>query len=157
MRIRFITIGKTQEPWLQKGVACYEERLKHYCNFERIELPEVKSRAYLSAEHMKEQEGALLLKRIEAQDELILLDERGTEVPSEQLAIQLEKKMIHGASSLVFVAGGAYGFSPAVYAKAKELWALSRLTFSHQMVRVIFLEQLYRCFTIIKGEPYHHK
>ena len=99
----------------------------------------------------------MLLKRIEAQDELILLDERGTEATSKQLALQLEKKMIHRAQSLVFVAGGAYGFSSAVYARANELRALSQLTFSHQMVRIIFLEQLYRCFTIIKGEPYHHK
>ena len=156
MRVLFLSVGKTQTPWIQAGIDLYEDRLGHYCTFERKELPDIKSKANLSQHQIKEMEGTALLKCIGAADEVVLLDERGIEQSSEVWAKHLEKKMIHGVSSMVFVAGGAYGFSPALYARANEQRALSRLTFSHQMVRVLFMEQLYRCFTIIKGESYHH-
>ena len=139
------------------GIACYEERLKHYCSFERMELPDIRNRAHLSIEQIKKQEEVMLLKCIDPLDDVTLLDERGVEATSESLSMQLEKKMTYGVQTLVFIVGGAYGFSPDLYTRANEIRALSRLTFSHQMVRVIFMEQLYRCFTIIKGEPYHHR
>ena len=156
MRILFLSVGKTRTSWMREGIDVYADRLKHYCAFERNELSDIKQRAHLSVEQIKEQEGMMLLKNVTSGDEVVLLDERGSLPSSESWAKQLEKKMIHGVPSVVFMAGGAYGFSPAVYDRANELLALSRLTFSHQMVRLIFLEQLYRCFTIIKGEPYHH-
>jgi len=157
MHIRFLSIGKTRESWLQTGINQYDERIRRYCNFERIELPDIKSRTHLTTEQIKEHEGKMVLKWIEPNDVVVLLDERGLETSSEAFAAKLEQKMVRGVSSLLYISGGAYGFSPAVYARANALQALSQLTFSHQMVRLIFLEQLYRCFTIINREPYHHR
>jgi len=156
MRIVFLSIGETQEAYIKQGMAIYESRLKHYCSFSRRELPGLKSPGNLSQTQIREQEGLALLKCIGPKDEVVLLDERGTQSSSSAWAAQIEQKMVRGISSMVFVVGGAYGFSEAVYARANELRSLSSLTFSHQMVRLIFLEQLYRCFTIIRKEPYHH-
>ena len=157
MRILFLSIGETQDVYLKQGMAVYESRLRHYCSFSRRELPALKLQSSLSQAQIREQEGQALLKCIGPKDEVVLLDERGVQSSSSAWAAQIEQKMVRGISSMVFVVGGAYGFSEAVYARANELRSLSQLTFSHQMVRLIFLEQLYRCFTIIKGEPYHHE
>jgi len=156
MRVVFLSIGETQEAYLKQGMAIYESRLKHYCSFSRKELHSLKLQSSLSQAQIREQEGLALLKCIGPKDEVILLDERGVQSSSSDWAAQIEQKMVRGVSSMVFVVGGAYGFSEAMYARANELRSLSSLTFSHQMVRLIFLEQLYRCFSIIRKEPYHH-
>ncbi len=156
MKVVFLAIGKTAAPYLREAIADYEKRLKAYGTFEYRELPEVKNAQSLSREQLKQREGEALLKQLSEKDELILLDERGKQFLSEEWATFLEHKMLHGAKSLVFMVGGAYGFSEAVYERAASKLSLSLMTFSHQMVRLIFMEQLYRAFTIIKGEPYHH-
>ena len=156
MKITFLAIGKTAERYLQEGIAVYEKRLKFYTRFEIELLPDVKHAAGMSREQLAEKEGALFLKRIREQDLLVLLDEKGKEYSSTELAGQLEKWM-QLSRGIVMVAGGAYGFSRDMYNRADHLLSLSRMTFSHQMVRLLFAEQLYRAFTIIKGEPYHHE
>ena len=156
MKIVLIVIGKTAASYLREGIADYEKRLKYYITFEYRELPDVKNVQNLSEEQLKEKEGSLLLKQLGASDELILLDEHGKQFSSKKWAVYLEHKMLHNTKTLVFAIGGAYGFSNAVYKKASDKLSLSSMTFSHQMVRMIFLEQLYRAYTIIKGEPYHH-
>lgn len=157
MKLILLLIGKTEATWLKSGIALYEERLSHYISYQRVEISELKSVSNLTQQQIKEKEGDTILKYIKPGDELILLDERGEEFSSERFAAHLEKKSVYGTKSVVFVIGGAYGFSEEVYKRANEKISLSKMTFSHQMVRLIFLEQLYRAFTIIKGEPYHHK
>ena len=134
----------------------YRERITHYLPFTLTTIPELKNTKSLSEEQQKSAEGELILKQLQPSDTVVLLDERGREPRSMELAAWLEKKQ-QSARRLVFVIGGPYGFSPAVYERANEQLSLSRLTFSHQMVRAIFMEQLYRACTIIKGEPYHHE
>ena len=134
----------------------YRERITHYLPFNITVIPELKSTKSLSEEQQKTAEGELIIRQIQPSDTVVLLDERGREPRSVELASWLEKKQ-QSARRLVFIIGGPYGFSPAVYERANEQLSLSRLTFSHQMVRAIFLEQLYRACTIIKGEPYHHE
>ncbi|MFA6334446.1 MAG: 23S rRNA (pseudouridine(1915)-N(3))-methyltransferase RlmH [Bacteroidales bacterium] len=157
MKLILLLTGKTESPWLRNGIALYEERLAHYVGYQRIEIPELKSVSNLTRQQIKEREGEIMLKNVKPGDELILLDERGEEFSSEEFAAHLEKKSIYGTKSVIFVIGGAYGFSEEIYKRANEKISLSKMTFSHQMVRLIFLEQLYRAYTIIKGEPYHHK
>ena len=157
MRIALLTIGKTDRKYLQEGISVYEERLRHYVSYSREEIPDFKGVSSLSEEQIKEQEGASILKKIEKGDFLVLLDERGKEMNSVEFSVKLEKWSLSGIKSIIFVVGGAYGFSKAVYERANEKMSLSRMTFSHQMVRLFFTEQLYRAFTILKGEPYHHK
>ena len=157
MKISLLTIGKTADKYLLEGLKIYEKRLQHYVNYSRKELPDVKNAKTLSTEQLKEQEGKIILQQVAETDELFLLDENGQTFSSEKLAEFIKQKMLHSSKSLVFVVGGAYGFSDEVYKKAVEKISLSQLTFSHQMVRLIFTEQIYRAFTIIKGEPYHHK
>lgn len=157
MKLILLLTGKTESAWLKTGIKLYEDRLMHYVGYQRIEIPELKFVSNLTQQQIKDREGELILKYVKPNDELILLDERGEEYSSEKLASHIEKKSIYGTKSVIFVIGGAYGFSEAVYARANEKISLSRMTFSHQIVRLIFLEQLYRIFTIIKGEPYHHK
>jgi 23S rRNA (pseudouridine1915-N3)-methyltransferase len=157
MRITLLAIGKTADAYLREGLGIYEKRLQHYVEYLRRELPDVKNAKSLSVEQLKVQEGKCLLQQLSDTDELYLMDEAGTEYTSEELAAFLQKKMLHGTKSLVLAIGGAYGFSEEVYRKASGKIALSRMTFSHQMVRLIVAEQLYRACTIIKGEPYHHK
>ncbi|HPH54128.1 MAG: 23S rRNA (pseudouridine(1915)-N(3))-methyltransferase RlmH [Bacteroidales bacterium] len=157
MKVKLLLVGKSVEDWLQSGLRLYTSRLKHYVPFEMTVIPELKQTSALSVEQIKEREGNLILVGLKSSDEVILLDERGQMFSSEGWARHLEQKMTYGSKDLVFVVGGAYGFSEKVYQRADGKLSLSQMTFSHQMVRLIFVEQLYRAFTIIKGEPYHHK
>ena len=135
----------------------YQSRLVHYVPFSIVEIPELKNMSAFSKEQIKEKEGELILKNIRPSDEVILLDEHGKEYRSVTFAKMLEEKMSRSGRDLVFVIGGAYGFSGDVYARADSKISLSQMTFSHQMIRLIFTEQIYRACTIIKGEPYHHE
>lgn len=157
MEIKLITVGKTDVKWVREGLELYASRLKHYIPFSVVEIPELKKVSALTQAQIKEKEGELILKLTGPQDLLVLLDEHGHEFRSLEFADHLQKLLSRGAKSLVFVIGGAYGFSEAVYNRSYERISLSRMTFSHQMVRTIFAEQLYRAFTILKGEPYHHE
>ncbi len=152
-----LTVGKTDVKWVKEGLDLYASRLAHYVSFQVTEIPELKKVSALSREQIKEKEGELILKQLEPGDLLILLDEHGRELRSLEFARYLEQKMAGGGKRLVFAIGGAYGFSDAVHARCQDKLSLSRMTFSHQMVRAIFAEQLYRAFTILKGEPYHHE
>jgi len=157
MKICLLVIGKTDEAYLQKGIELFLKRIPHYISFEMKLIPDIKNSKNLSEDQQKEKEGDLILQQISTSDELFLLDEQGMEVSSTEFARFLEKKMISGIKRLVFVIGGPYGFSQNVYSRANGKVSLSKMTFSHQMVRLIFLEQLYRAMTILKGEPYHHQ
>jgi len=157
MEIKLLTVGKTDVKWVKEGLDLYGSRLSHYVPFTVSEIPELKKVGALSQAQIKEKEGELILKQVGPQDILVLLDEHGHEYRSMEFADHLQKLMARGAKTLVFVIGGAYGFSDAVYNRSHERFSLSRMTFSHQMVRTIFAEQLYRAFTILKGEPYHHE
>ena len=157
MKISLITVGKTDVGWVREGLELYVSRLSHYVPFVLDEIPELKNVAALTREQIKEKEGEGILKRIKPGDEVVLLDERGREFRSVELADWLRDRLARSSRDLVFVVGGAYGFSPKVYERAAGRLSLSKMTFSHQMVRTIFAEQLYRAFTIIKGEPYHHE
>lgn len=157
MKICLMVVGKTDESFMQKGLETYTKRIPHYIQFEIKVIPDLKNSKNLGEELQKEKEGNLILEQILTSDELILLDERGQDYSSIDFARFLEKKMIAGIKRLVFLIGGPYGFSEAVYERANAKISLSKMTFSHQMVRVIFAEQLYRAMTILKGEPYHHQ
>ena len=156
MKLCLITVGKTVVPWVKEGLDDYSARLKHYIPFEIKEIPELKATASLTEAQIKEKEGTLILKAA-GTSEIILLDEHGKQYRSIEFAEELRRKLAHASKDICFVIGGAYGFSPEVYASAKGIIALSPMTFNHQMVRTVFAEQLYRAFTIIKGEPYHHE
>lgn len=157
MKITLLTVGKTDKNWVKEGLDIYVSRLKHYIPFSVIEIPELKNVSALSKEQIKTKEGELILKNIRNTDDVILLDERGKQYSSMELAGLIQDKMTYGGRDIVYVIGGAYGFSDAVYSRADSKLSLSRMTFSHQMVRAIFVEQIYRAFTIMKGEPYHHE
>lgn len=152
-----LTVGKTDKDWVKQGMDIYVSRLKHYIPFSITEIPELKNVSALSREQIKAKEGELILKNVKPADNLVLLDERGKEYSSVEFAKVLQDKINYEGKDIVFVIGGAYGFSEDVYRRANSKMSLSRMTFSHQMVRAIFAEQLYRAFTIIKGEPYHHE
>ena len=156
MKIVFIVIGKTDETYLETGIVKYIKRLEHYIPFEIKVIPDIKNRKTLTEEQQKKSEGELILSQISSGDDLILLDENGKTFSSVNFSQWIEKQMNAGSKRMIFVVGGPYGFSKEVYAKAKFKISLSEMTFSHQMIRLIFVEQLYRAFTIIKGEPYHH-
>ena len=157
MKISLITVGKTDVKWVREGLDLYVSRLSHYVPFTLDEIPELKNAASLSRSQVKEKEGELVLRRIKDADEVILLDERGREMRSVELAAFLEEKISRGGRDLVFVIGGAYGFSDRVYGRADAKLSLSRMTFSHQMIRLMAIEQIYRAMTILRGEPYHHE
>ena len=157
MKICLLVIGKTDEAYLQKGIELFLKRIPHYISFEMKIISDIKNSKNLSEDQQKEKEGDLILQQITTSDELFLLDEQGMEISSVEFARFLEKKMISGIKRLVFVIGGPYGFSGTIYSRANGKVSLSKMTFSHQMVRLIFLEQLYRAMTILKGEPYHHQ
>ena len=157
MKITLLTVGKTDKDWGRQGLDIYVSRLKHYVPFSITEIPELKNVSALTKDQIKTREGELILKNIRNTDDVILLDERGKEYSSMELARILQDKMTYGGRDIVYVIGGAYGFSDAVYSRANSKLSLSRMTFSHQMVRTIFAEQIYRAFTIMKGEPYHHE
>ena len=157
MTIRLLAIGKTDSKALQQLISEYENRLKYYIKFELEVLPDIKNAKNLSEALQKEKEGELILKKLSNTDVLVLLDENGKQLDSIAFSNYLQKKMNSGLKQLVFVIGGPYGFSPAVYQKAQGQISLSKMTFSHQMVRLFFVEQIYRAFTILKNEPYHHR
>jgi len=157
MTIRLLTIGKTDNKALQELIAEYENRLKHYIKFELEIIPDIKNSKNLSEAQQKEKEGELILKKIRATDILVLLDENGKQFTSIDFSNYLQKKMNSGIKQLVFVIGGPYGFSDLVYKKAQGKISLSKMTFSHQMVRLFVIEQVYRAFTILRNEPYHHR
>jgi 23S rRNA (pseudouridine1915-N3)-methyltransferase len=156
MKITLLTIGKTENNYLVDGIKIFKERLVHYIKFEIMEIETPKQIRKLSPDALKEAEGRLILKAIQGMDHIVLLDEKGKTFTSEQFADWLQKLMNAGTRHLVFIVGGAYGFSDEVYQAANSKVALSALTFSHQMVRLFFTEQLYRAFTILKNEPYHN-
>ncbi|HNZ62230.1 MAG TPA: 23S rRNA (pseudouridine(1915)-N(3))-methyltransferase RlmH [Paludibacteraceae bacterium] len=156
MKFVLINIGKTIDIHLSSLQEQYQNRLKHYLSFEVVNIPELKNTKNLSASEQAAKESESILKKLEVGDNVILLDERGTEFSSIEFADFLSKKMHSSNKRIVFVTGGAYGFSEELYRRANDMVSLSRMTFSHQMVRLIFVEQLYRAMTILKGEPYHH-
>lgn len=156
MNVKLLVVSKTDVPFVQEGIDLYLKRLKHYVNFEIEVVPALKDAKGLSPDEVKQREGLLLLKRLEHIDRVVLLDEHGSEHTSVAFAQYLQKQMNAGVRNLTFVVGGAFGFSPAVYQTAHDKISMSRMTFNHQMVRLFFVEQLYRAFTIIKGEPYHN-
>lgn len=156
MKTTLILVGKTNGKLFNEGIDDYAKRIGHYTPFAVKVLPELKSTKSLSESQQKDKEGKMILKTISPSDFVVLLDEHGTEYRSMEFAKWVEKRRNRGRD-LVFVIGGPYGFSPDVYNRADALISLSRMTFSHQMVRLIFVEQLYRACTIIKGEPYHHE
>ncbi len=157
MTIKLIAIGKTDSEELKRLIAVYENRLLHYVKFEIDMILDLKNAKNLSEAEQKQKEGEALLKKINSTDMLVLLDENGKDYSSIQFAGYLQHKMSSGIKQLVFAIGGPYGFSEAVYSKAQGKVSLSKMTFSHQMVRLFVVEQLYRAFTILKNEPYHHQ
>ena len=157
MNIKLLAIGKTDNKALQSIIDDYTKRLSFYIKFDLEIIPDIKNVKNLSESQQKEKEGELILAKLTATDQLILLDEKGTTFSSVGFSDYLQKKMNSGAKTLVFVIGGPYGFSDEVYQKAQGKISLSLMTFSHQMVRLFFIEQLYRGFTILRNEPYHHQ
>ncbi|MBD8387099.1 23S rRNA (pseudouridine(1915)-N(3))-methyltransferase RlmH [Dysgonomonas sp. BGC7] len=157
MKISLLVIGKTDAGYFIDAVSEYQKRLEHYIPFEMQIIPDIKNTKSLTVSQQKEKEGELILKSLQPGDYVVLLDEKGREYSSIQFASYIEKKTHTVAKRLVFVIGGPYGLSGAVYEKSNEKLTLSRMTFSHQMVRLIFVEQLYRAMTILNNEPYHHE
>jgi len=157
MKIVLITIGKTSEKYLIEGIYQYKNRLKHYTNFEIMEIPNIKNSKNLSEAELMKKEGELILKQIQNSDHLVLLDDKGKDFTSPRFAQKLQQWMLSGKKRIVFVVGGAYGFSEEIYKRGNEELSLSKMTFSHQMVRLFFVEQIYRAFSILNNEPYHHE
>ena len=157
MKITLLTVGKTDRDWVKQGLDLYISRLKHYIPFTLTEVPELKNVSSLSESQIKTKEGELILKQLRPSDDVILLDEKGKQYTSMEFSRLIQDKMTYSGRDIVFVIGGAYGFAPEVYDRASSKISLSKMTFSHQMVRTIFVEQIYRAFTIMKGEPYHHE
>ncbi len=157
MTIKLLAIGKTDSTHLQELISEYEQRLKHYIKFELDIIPDIKNVKNLSEVQQKEKEGEAILKRLQPTDVLVLLDEHGKQHTSIEFSNYLQKKMNAGIKRMVIVIGGPYGFSEEIYQKAQGKLSLSKMTFSHQMVRLFIVEQIYRAFTILKNEPYHHQ
>lgn len=156
MKVTLLVVGKTTDIFALGALSEYQKRLKHYIPFSIEVIPEVKSAKSLSEEQIKAKEAELILSFCKPGDSIVLLDERGQEFTSEGFSGYLQKKMNSGIKNLIFVIGGPYGFDQAVYKASNESVSMSKMTFSHQMIRVIFIEQLYRAMTILSGEPYHH-
>ncbi|WP_196893591.1 23S rRNA (pseudouridine(1915)-N(3))-methyltransferase RlmH [Aureivirga marina] len=157
MKIKLLAIGKTDDKNLIQLIDNYQKRLKYYISFDLEIIPDIKNVKNLSEAQQKEKEGELILKKLQSTDQLILLDEKGKDYRSLEFANFMQKKMNSGIKQLVFVIGGPYGFSDAIYKKAQGKVSLSKMTFSHQMIRLFMVEQIYRAFTILKNEPYHHE
>lgn len=155
MKITILCIGKTQASFLKEGISIYLDRLKHYAKVEYLELADVHAKG-MSSDMLKQKEGELILKHTKADDILMLLDEKGDVFSSREFATLLQKKMNSGMKQIILVIGGAFGFSQDVYQRADGKISFSRMTFSHEMIRLLLTEQLYRGFTILKGEGYHH-
>ncbi|MFZ6050867.1 23S rRNA (pseudouridine(1915)-N(3))-methyltransferase RlmH [Halocola ammonii] len=156
MKIQLIAVGKTAFPYLKQGMEIYLNRLKHYGKFEYLEIPDVKQGKNWTSEQVKQTEGKKILDKVEAGDRLVLLDENGKAYTSRQFAKYFQQWFLSGEKKLVFVIGGAFGFSDEVYARSNGKVSLSKMTFSHQMIRLFALEQIYRAQTILKGESYHN-
>lgn len=157
MKIRLLVIGKTEEAYLQKGIAEYAGRVKHYVPFEITEIPALKNVATLSREQQNAREAEAVTKLLQPGDVVVLLDERGKEFRSVEFAEFLNRQFVSGAKNLVFVVGGPFGFDPSLKKMASATLSLSKMTFSHQMVRLFFAEQLYRALSILRGGSYHHE
>jgi 23S rRNA (pseudouridine1915-N3)-methyltransferase len=157
MQIKLLVIGKTDDAKIMELIVMYQKRLSHYIKFEIEVLPDVKNTKNISESEQKEKEGQLILNKISIADFLVLLDEKGKSLSSEKFANFIQKNMNSGLKTLYFIVGGPYGFSEKVYQRAQYQLSLSSMTFSHVMVRLFFIEQLYRAFTILNNEPYHHK
>ncbi|KAF9660136.1 23S rRNA (pseudouridine(1915)-N(3))-methyltransferase RlmH [Tenacibaculum sp. ZH5_bin.1] len=157
MKIKLLAIGKTDNKQLQQLIDEYQNRLKHYVKFELEIIPDIKNVKNLSEAQQKEKEGELILSKLQPTDQLVLLDDKGKQYTSVEFSQYLQKKMNSGIKQLVLVIGGPYGFSEAVYNKAQGKLSLSKMTFSHQMIRLFIVEQIYRGFTILRNEPYHHE
>lgn len=157
MKITLIAIGKTDDSYILEGIDKYLKRLKHYIKFELVIIPDLKNTKNLSEDEQKSKEAELFFKQILNTDQLVVLDERGVESSSLQFADFINKRMIGSVQNLVFLIGGPYGFDQSIYQRANYKISLSKMTFSHQMIRLFFVEQVYRAFTILKGEPYHHE
>lgn len=156
MKVTFIYIGKTNQNFVQEGFEMYKKRIVHYTNFEEVCVEDVKNPKNLKPEQLKQLEGEKILKKLTNTDFVVLLDEKGKAFNSNTFSKWIENKMIQSTKNLVFIVGGAFGFSEAVYQRTNSKIKLSDMTFSHQIIRAIFAEQLYRAFTIIKGEKYHN-
>ena len=157
MKIKVLAIGKTDNTQLVQLIDDYQKRLKHYVKFELEVIPDIKNAKNLSEVQQKEKEGDLIVNKLQNTDQMVLLDDKGKQFTSIEFSKYLQKKMNSGLKQLVLVIGGPYGFSDAVYAKAQGKISLSKMTFSHQMIRLFIVEQIYRGFTILKNEPYHHE
>lgn len=156
MKITLIAIGKTEDKYLIEGIEKYLNRLKHYINFTILIIPDIKNTKNLTEAQQKSKESESIHKQISTNDVIVLLDEKGKKYSSVSFANYLNKQMIGSVQHLVFIIGGPYGFDESIYTRANATISLSDMTFSHQMVRLFFVEQLYRAFTILKNEPYHH-
>ncbi len=157
MKIRLLTIGSTDKKYMKEGIDEYVKRISFYIPFDLKVIPDLKNRSTLSPDQQKDKEGQLILNQIVPGDSVILLDELGLELSSVEFSKWMEKKMVSGIRQLVFIIGGPYGFSKSAYQRSDGMISLSKMTFSHQMVRMIFAEQVYRAMTILKNEPYHHE
>lgn len=157
MKITLIAIGKTEDKYLIEGIDKYLNRLKHYINFNLVIIPDIKNTKNLTEAQQKNKEAELILKQLNNSDMTVLLDEKGKKYSSVQFSQYINKQMVGSVQHLVFIIGGPYGFDESIYKRANGSISLSDMTFSHQMVRLFFVEQLYRAFTILKSEPYHHE
>jgi 23S rRNA (pseudouridine1915-N3)-methyltransferase len=157
MKITLLVVGQTPKNYLVDGENLFIKRLEKYTKFEKIELPDLKNAKNLSNDQIKTEEGKRILQKINKTDFVVLLDEKGKTYRSVEFADWLQNTFNQGPKQLVFVVGGPYGFSTDIYARANQKISLSKMTFSHQMIRLFFLEQLYRAFSILKNEPYHHE
>ncbi|HAD13184.1 MAG TPA: 23S rRNA (pseudouridine(1915)-N(3))-methyltransferase RlmH [Saprospirales bacterium] len=156
MKVELWAIGKTNEKYLEAGISLFEKRLKNYLPFTLLILPDVKVKSN-DSDTLKKEEGKLILSKLAPDDWLVLLDEHGQQLSSMELSKWMEKRLGDSRRKMIFLIGGAFGFSPDVYTRSNESLALSKMTFSHQMVRLFCLEQLYRAMTILKNEPYHNE
>ena len=156
MKIVLLAVGKTSTPYIASAVGEYERRINRYLPFEISVIPDLKSSRALTEEVQKQREGAAILASLQPGDYMVLLDERGREMTSREFAADIDLRMVRGLKRLIYVVGGPYGFSPEVYARADAKLSLSRMTFTHEMVRLFFTEQIYSAMTILRGEPYHH-
>lgn len=157
MKVSLILVGKTVKKHFAALIDDYGSRVKHYIGFDIVTIPELKNTKNITDQQQKHLEGELILRQLQAGDRVVLLDEHGKEMRSIEFSKYMENRMQTVSKRLVFIIGGPYGFSPDVYARADEKVSLSKMTFSHQMIRLIFVEQLYRAMTIMRGEPYHHE
>ena len=157
MKIVLLAIGKTNEEYLIEGISQYQKRLQHYTQFETLEIPNIKNGKNFSNVELMKKEGRVILEQLNPSDHLVLLDDKGKDFSSFKFSEKLQGWMLSGKKRLVFVVGGAYGFSDEVYQRGNEELSLSKMTFPHQMVRLFFVEQIYRGYTILNNEPYHHE